>query len=144
MRSRPTLTGRQRHAAAATPFRNWPAQRKAAWADIARRIAEAAAAAGGRALVVGGWVRDRLRGHPSKDIDIEVFGIAHEQLPALLSQFGRVEPVGQSFPVYKIGTIDVGLPTPVITERVENEPVGVSHSGFPIATGYHESSFPSL
>ena len=82
-----------------------------------RLVAEAAAAAGGRALVVGGWVRDRLRGRPSKDIDIEVFGIPQEQLPALLAPIGRVEPVGQSFPVYKVvpsdgsaGEIDGALP----------------------------------
>jgi hypothetical protein len=60
--------------------------------DTVRRIAEAAAVAGGRALVVGGWVRDRLREHPSKDIDIEVFGISQEQLPELLTTIGRVEP----------------------------------------------------
>ena len=85
--------------------------------EAACRVAEAAAAAGGRALIVGGWVRDRLRGEPSKDIDIEVFGIAQERLPALLQPLGRVEPVGQSFPVYKLvptggsaGEIDVALP----------------------------------
>lgn len=85
--------------------------------DTVRSIAEAAAAAGGRALVVGGWVRDRLRGLPSKDVDIEVFGIPQEHLPALLAPIGRVEPVGQSFPVYKVvppegsaGEIDVALP----------------------------------
>ena len=63
--------------------------------NAVRRIAEAAAAGGGRALVVGGWVRDQLRGRPSKDIDIEVFGIPQEQLLELLSPIGRVEPVGQ-------------------------------------------------
>jgi tRNA nucleotidyltransferase/poly(A) polymerase len=31
--------------------------------DRARRIAKAAREAGGRALIVGGWVRDRLMGH---------------------------------------------------------------------------------
>jgi tRNA nucleotidyltransferase (CCA-adding enzyme) len=98
----------------------------------ARRIAEAADAAGGRALVVGGWVRDRLRGCPSKDIDIEVFGITQEQLPALLGPIGRVEPVGQSFPVYKvvppggsIGEIDVALP------RRESKR-GRGHKGFEV------------
>jgi len=85
--------------------------------EIARRIAQAATDAGGRALIVGGWVRDMLLGRPSKDIDIEVFGVPQERLPALLTPFGRVEPVGQSFPVYKVvptdgraGEIDVALP----------------------------------
>jgi tRNA nucleotidyltransferase (CCA-adding enzyme) len=73
--------------------------------------------AGGRAFVVGGWVRDRLRGEDSKDIDIEVFGIAAAELPGLLAALGRVEPAGQSFPVFKVArpgsgepAIDVALP----------------------------------
>ena len=81
--------------------------------DIARTVREA----GGRAFVVGGWVRDRLRGEQSKDIDIEVFGIAAAELPGLLGTLGRVEPAGQSFPVYKVArpgsgepAIDVALP----------------------------------
>ena len=40
--------------------------------DIARTVREA----GGRALVVGGYVRDRLLGLESKDLDLEVYGIA--------------------------------------------------------------------
>ena len=100
--------------------------------DVACRVAEAAAAAGGRALIVGGWVRDRLRGKPSKDIDIEVFGVAQDRLPVLLEPVGRVEPVGQSFPVYKLvppgggsGDIDVALP------RRESKH-GRGHKGFEV------------
>ena len=83
--------------------------------ETARAIAVAVRNAGGRALIVGGWVRDQLLGHPSKDLDVEIFGVAQEHLPALLNAFGRVEPVGQSFPVYKVvrpdgGDIDVALP----------------------------------
>jgi tRNA nucleotidyltransferase (CCA-adding enzyme) len=70
--------------------------------ELATEIAQSVRAAGGRALIVGGWVRDRLRGHPSKDIDLEVFGIPQDRLASLLAPFGRVEPVGQSFPVYKV------------------------------------------
>jgi tRNA nucleotidyltransferase (CCA-adding enzyme) len=86
--------------------------------DLARGIAAAVRDAGGRALVVGGWVRDRVRGYPSKDIDLEVFGVPEERLAALLRSLGRVEAVGQSFPVYKViapgagadTAIDVALP----------------------------------
>jgi tRNA nucleotidyltransferase (CCA-adding enzyme) len=80
-------------------------------------------ARGGRALVVGGWVRDRLLSRASKDMDVEVFGIPAADLPALLAPFGNVEPIGQSFPVYKIGTIDIGLP------RRESKS-GRGHKGF--------------
>jgi len=98
---------------------------------LAADVAAAVRRAGGRALIVGGWVRDRLRGHPSKDIDLEVFGIAEERLPHLLASFGRVEAVGQSFPVYKLvpspgaGEIDVALP------RRESKR-GRGHKGFEV------------
>ena len=77
---------------------------------VAKQIAQTVRDAGGRALVVGGWVRDRLLGIDSKDIDMEVFGVPAGTLGPLLAGFGKVEPIGQSFPVYKIGTIDIGLP----------------------------------
>ncbi|MBF8300706.1 MAG: cca [Acidobacteria bacterium] len=126
--------------------------------DMARHIAAAVREAGGRALIVGGWVRDRLRpstgsgrpelvegrGHSSKDIDLEIFGIPQHRLAALLAPFGRVEAVGQSFPVYKVigketgdrrqeaggrrqgeGDIDVALP------RRESK-AGRGHKGFEV------------
>jgi tRNA nucleotidyltransferase (CCA-adding enzyme) len=98
---------------------------------LAIDIAEAARQAGGRALIVGGWVRDRLRAHPSKDVDIEVFGIREDRLLPLLAGLGRVEPVGQSFPVYKVirpgsaGDVDVALP------RRESKR-GRGHKGFDV------------
>lgn len=94
-------------------------------------LAAAARSAGGRALVVGGWVRDRLRGEPSKDVDIEVFGIPQQALPALLAPFGRVEPVGQSFPVYKLIAPD-GLELDVALPRRESKQ-GRGHKGFVVA-----------
>jgi tRNA nucleotidyltransferase (CCA-adding enzyme) len=85
--------------------------------DLALDIARAVREAGGRAVIVGGWVRDQLRAEPSKDVDIEVYGIPQDRLPSVLSTLGRVEPVGQSFPVYKVArpssrepAIDVALP----------------------------------
>jgi tRNA nucleotidyltransferase (CCA-adding enzyme) len=91
--------------------------------DLAREVAAAVRDAGGRALVVGGWVRDRLMGRPSKDLDLEVFGVPEDRLAALLQPFGRVEATGQSFPVYKIAGIDVALP------RRESK-TGRGHKGF--------------
>jgi tRNA nucleotidyltransferase (CCA-adding enzyme) len=103
--------------------------------------------AGGRALVVGGWVRDRLlhsqilepkaeRREPRaesrepKDIDMEVFGIPVETLPGLLTAFGRVEAVGQSFPVYKVVSTD-GVSIDVALPRRESKH-GRGHKGFDV------------
>lgn len=89
----------------------------------ALEIARAVRREGGRALIVGGWVRDRLLGHESKDVDIEVFGVDAERLRRLLESLGRVETVGESFQVYKCGDIDVSLP------RRESK-TGRGHRGF--------------
>jgi tRNA nucleotidyltransferase (CCA-adding enzyme) len=91
--------------------------------ERAQAVARAVRDAGGRALVVGGWVRDRLLGLPSKDIDLEVYGIAAGPLRAILERLGNVETIGESFTVYKIGDIDVALP------RRESK-VGRGHRAF--------------
>ncbi len=91
--------------------------------ERAGAIARAVRQEGGRALIVGGWVRDRLLGHPSKDLDLEVFGVPAAPLRALLERFGPVEAIGESFTVYKSGDIDVALP------RRESK-VGRGHRGF--------------
>lgn len=99
----------------------------------ARHVAHAVREAGGRALCVGGFVRDRLLQQPSIDLDLEVFGIPEDQLRALLETLGRVEPVGQAFPVYKLGHIDVALP------RRESKS-GRGHKGF-MVEGDHSMPF---
>jgi tRNA nucleotidyltransferase (CCA-adding enzyme) len=93
---------------------------------LAVSIARATRQQGGRALIVGGWVRDRLLDLCSKDIDIEVYGIDAEALKALLGQFGRVDTVGESFTVYKVAGIDVSLP------RRESK-TGRGHKGFTVS-----------
>lgn len=92
----------------------------------AMRIVQAVHEAGGRALIVGGWVRDRLLGRTSKDIDIEVFGVEAPRLRDLLMRLGRVETVGESFQVFKCGDIDVSLP------RRESK-AGRGHRGFDVS-----------
>lgn len=67
--------------------------------------------AGGRALLVGGCVRDELMGVPPKDWDLEVYGVAPERLREVLDQFGPVNVVGEAFTVYKLGNdLDVSMP----------------------------------
>jgi tRNA nucleotidyltransferase (CCA-adding enzyme) len=91
----------------------------------ATRIAELVRTHGGRALVVGGWVRDRLLGRPGKDLDIEVYGIAADRLRELLEEVGPVNTVGESFTVYKVEDVDVSLP------RRESK-IGRGHRAFAV------------
>jgi len=96
--------------------------------SMVNNIATAVRDAGGRALIVGGWVRDKLLGLPdSSNVDLEVFGVPGDRLRALLETFGRVEAVGESFQVYKIGDIDVSLPR-------RDSKAGRGHRGF-VVTG---------
>ena len=74
-------------------------------------LAQAVRAEGGRALLVGGCVRDLLMGRKPKDWDVEVYEIDPAKLRALLDRFGSVNVVGEAFTVYKLGTdLDVSLP----------------------------------
>ena len=75
--------------------------------------------------MVGGWVRDALLDRASKDVDLEVFGVPADRLLTLVSGFGRVDTVGESFTVYKVGGIDVSLP------RRESK-TGRGHTGFTV------------
>jgi tRNA nucleotidyltransferase (CCA-adding enzyme) len=100
---------------------------------MVNNIATAVRDAGGRALIVGGWVRDKLLGLPdSSNVDLEVFGVPGDRLRPLLETFGRVEAVGESFQVYKIGDIDVSLPR-------RDSKAGRGHRGF-VVTGDPEMS----
>ena len=91
-------------------------------------IAKAVRDAGGRAVVVGGCVRDHLLGVRSKDVDIEVFGLGVERLEALLARFGKVYTVGRAFGVFRVGGIDVDFSLP----RRDSKR-GPGHRGFDVA-----------
>ena len=93
--------------------------------EIGRSIAEAVRQEGGRALFVGGWVRDRLLGIPSKDVDVEVYGLPTDRLRQVLERFGSVNIVGESFTVYKVAGIDVAVPR-------RDSKVGLGHRGFEV------------
>jgi tRNA nucleotidyltransferase (CCA-adding enzyme) len=94
------------------------------------RIGRAVAKAGGRPILVGGWVRDCLLGHPhSKDFDIEVFRLTTAELQAVLAPFGPVHTVGRHFGVLKLSTreaeYDISVP------RRESK-IGVRHKDFAV------------
>jgi tRNA nucleotidyltransferase (CCA-adding enzyme) len=87
-------------------------------------ISRAARAEGGRALLVGGCVRDELMGTQPKDWDLEVYDIQPARLRELLDQFGSVNVVGEAFTVYKLGAhLDISVP------RRERK-TGRGHRGF--------------
>jgi tRNA nucleotidyltransferase (CCA-adding enzyme) len=74
-------------------------------------LSQAIRDAGGRALLVGGCVRDELMGLLPKDWDLEVYGVAPERLREILDQLGPVNVVGEAFTVYKLGhDFDVSIP----------------------------------
>lgn len=97
--------------------------------DVSKKILALARAVrdeGGRALLVGGCVRDALLGLRPKDWDVEVYGVEPAALRRLLERFGRVDAVGEAFTVYKLGhDLDVSLP------RRERK-AGRGHRGFVI------------
>ncbi|HJT28160.1 MAG TPA: HD domain-containing protein [Pyrinomonadaceae bacterium] len=89
-------------------------------------LARAIHDAGGRALLVGGCVRDELMGVQPKDWDLEVYNLDAARLREILDQFGPVNVVGESFTVYKLGHhLDVSIP------RRERKS-GRGHKGFVI------------
>ena len=91
-------------------------------------IAAAVRDAGGRAVVVGGWVRDHLLGIRSKDVDVEVFGLDVARLESLLAGFGKVHAVGRAFGVFRVGDVDVDFSLP----RRDSKR-GPGHRGFDVA-----------
>lgn len=89
---------------------------------------------GGRAMLVGGCVRDELMCISPKDFDVEIYGIEPQKLREILESLGRVDAVGEAFTVYKIGQdLDVSLP------RRERK-TGRGHKGFTVE-GDPEMSF---
>jgi tRNA nucleotidyltransferase (CCA-adding enzyme) len=84
--------------------------------SIVRELARAVEGAGGRLVVVGGWIRDQLLGRASKDLDLEVFGLAPERIDALLAGFGSSGRVGRQFPVWRLHEVDLALPRAGVAE----------------------------
>ncbi len=88
-------------------------------------------------VIVGGYVRDLQLGLKPKDADVEVYGVAPDDLDKiLLTTFGKTKDVGETFGIVKVplgnGTeLDVSIP------RRESK-VGKGHKGFLM------SSDPSL
>ncbi len=102
--------------------------------DLPRRllkIAEDIVAAGGRAYLVGGWVRDALLGKNCRDYDVEVYDLEQDQLLPILSKYGKTNLVGKAFGVIHLSmkgeSLDFSFP------RTESK-VGYGHKGFVVHT----------
>lgn len=98
------------------------------------QISKEICAAGGRAYLVGGFVRDALLGRPSRDFDVEVYDIEQDALLAILKKFGRPNLVGKAFGV--IHLVMHGLEMDFSFPRTENK-IGSGHRGFLVETHLH-------
>ena len=83
--------------------------------------------AGGTPFIVGGCVRDALLGLPTKDLDIEVFGMGTRDIEnALRKRFGIIN-VGAAFGVTKLKDFPIDVSVP----RRENR-TGARHHDFEV------------
>ncbi len=87
---------------------------------------------GGRALLVGGSVRDIFLGKISKDFDLEVYGLELEQLEKVVREFGQVSEVGKSFGILKL-KVEGGLEVDISLPRTDSK-TGKGHKGFDVKT----------
>ena len=96
--------------------------------EAVRTVAELVKRAGGRALLVGGCVRDALLGKEPKDFDLECFGISADDLQRTLGERFALDLVGLSFGVIKLHHLDIDVAIP----RRETK-LGLGHRAFEMA-----------
>lgn len=95
-----------------------------------RGLIRALGRAGGRPLLIGGAVIDRIYGREVKDWDIEVYGLSLSQITEVLVASGYpANMTGKAFGIIKtsVDGLDVDLSVP----RRENK-TGVGHRGFDV------------
>jgi tRNA nucleotidyltransferase (CCA-adding enzyme) len=90
-------------------------------------IGRALEGAGGRAVLVGGAVRDALMERDVSDLDVEVFGLEPAGLDAVLAEFGEVLSIGRAFGVSQVAGLDVDFSLPRRDSKT-----GPGHRGFSI------------
>jgi tRNA nucleotidyltransferase/poly(A) polymerase len=87
----------------------------------------------GDVYIVGGAVRDAFLDKPIKDVDLVVDGTSLDKLMQLLTNFGKVSIVGQSFAVLKFKpegeTEDIDIAIPRVDKKI-----GVGHKDFNVQT----------
>ncbi|TSC72636.1 MAG: tRNA nucleotidyltransferase (CCA-adding enzyme) [Parcubacteria group bacterium Gr01-1014_38] len=92
-------------------------------------LAERVRAAGGRALLIGGAVRDRLLQRTPVDFDVEIYGLPPETVFALAQDVGAIRDVGRAF-----GVLEARLPgcTMHISLPRRESKIAPGHRGFAI------------
>jgi len=84
--------------------------------------------------VVGGSVRDAFLGKEMKDIDLIVEGMSLSKIQDMISTFGKVDIVGESFSVIKFTPKGFkGEPFDIAVPRMDRK-IGSGHKGFEIIT----------
>ena len=103
-----------------------------------KKIIDSVEQMGGKCLIVGGYVRDKIMGYNPKDMDIEVYGLSYDVLEHVLKQFGDVSLVGKSFGIVKLRCngeeFDFSVP------RKENK-CGVGHKDFTVEVDENMSCY---
>ena len=95
--------------------------------ETIRGIALRAKALGGRAMLVGGCVRDALTGRGSADIDCEVYGLAPQALRSLAAEFGEVDESGARYGIFSLKGAGIDLAVPRLERRT-----GPKHGDFDV------------
>ncbi len=88
--------------------------------------------AGGRALLLGGSVRDQVMGKIPKDFDLEVYNLPADVVERIIQPIGKVKDVGRAFGILKI-RLENGFEIDVSLPRTDSK-IGEGHRGFEIKT----------
>ncbi len=80
--------------------------------EMAAKIAEEVRKASGRAYFAGGFVRDRLLGRESKDMDLEIHGVPAEMLERILDGLGERIEIGADFGIMRLRHYDMDIAMP--------------------------------
>ena len=92
---------------------------------VCLHVAKCIAASGGRALLVGGCVRDGILGITSKDVDIEVYGLEADAVEHCLQADYKLDTVGRAFGVFILKGLEIDIALP----RRESK-IGPKHTDF--------------
>lgn len=106
-----------------TPLEHLPEAQRGALLQVAQCLR----AAGGRALLVGGCVRDGLLGIPAKDVDMEVYGLDADAVENALKPHFRLDTVGRAFGVFILKGLDIDIALPRRESRT-----GPKHTDFKV------------